>query len=248
MALPAPVTERSPATGWKGRDFAFVMVAGVLLGGTIYLGGSGLGWREESLLVTSALGQYAGHILGLAALAHRRGGSSTLGFSVEPKDVWYVGLGLFLQVALPLLFFPLANLAGDGDTSQVVSDQIQQLGGLGARLAMALVVGVLAPVAEEVMFRGILLRALAGFGRRIAILVSALMFAGFHLFGLSGDLLRGAILIVPTFVVMGVILGWVTWRQDRLGPAIFVHSGFNVLALLVLLMPPELIDQLVNSQ
>jgi len=224
------------------------MVAGLVLGGAIYLAGSGLGWSEEFLLVTSALGQYAGHILGLVALAHRRGGSSTLGFSVAPKDVWYVGLGLFLQVALPLLFFPLANLAGDGEATQVVSDQIQQLGGLGARIAMALVVGVLAPVTEEVMFRGVLLKALAGFGRRTAIIVSALVFAGFHLFGLSGDLLRGAILIVPTFFVMGVILASVTWRRDRLGPAIFIHSGFNVLALLVLLMPPELIDQLVNSQ
>jgi len=248
MAIPAPVTERSPTARWKGRDFAFVMVAGLVLGGVIYLAGSGLGWSEESLLVTSALGQYAGHILWLAVLAHRRGGISTLGFSVAPKDVWFVGLGLVLQVALPLLFLPLANLAGDAEASQVVSDQIQQLGGLGGRIAMALVVGVLAPVTEEVMFRGVLLKALAGFGRRTAIFASALVFAGFHLFGLTGDLLRGAILIVPTFFVMGVILAWVTWRRDRLGPAIFIHSGFNVLALLVLLMPPELIDQLANSQ
>lgn len=225
-----------------------MMIAGLVVGGAVYLAGSVLGWSEEYLLVASALGQYAGHILGLAGLAHRRGGIGTLGFSVAPKDVWFVGLGLVLQVALPLLFLPLANLAGDSDASQVVSDQIQQLGGLGARIAMALVVGVLAPVTEEVMFRGVLLKALAGFGRRTAIIASALVFAGFHLFGLSGDLLRGAILIFPTFFVMGLILARVTWRRDRLGPAIFIHSGFNLLALLVLLMPPELIDELANSQ
>jgi membrane protease YdiL (CAAX protease family) len=75
-----------------------------------------------------------------------------------------------------------------------------------------------------------------------------LVFAGFHLFGLSGDLLRGALLIVPTFLVMGVILAWVTVRRERLGPAIFIHSGFNLLALLILLMPPELIDQLIDRQ
>jgi membrane protease YdiL (CAAX protease family) len=74
------------------------------------------------------------------------------------------------------------------------------------------------------------------------------VFAGFHLFGLSGDLLRGALLIVPTFFLMGVILAWVTWRRNRLGPAIFIHSGFNLLALLILLMPAELIDRLINTQ
>ena len=98
------------------------------------------------------------------------------------------------------------------------------------------------------MFRGVLLKALGGFGRRMAISISALVFVGFHLFGLSGDLLRGALLIVPTFFIMGVILAWVTLRRDRLGPAIFIHSGFNLLALLMLLMPPELIDRLLESQ
>ena len=248
MAIQAPVTDQSPAARWKGRDFAIVMVAGLVVGGAIYLLGAGLGWSEEVLLVASALGQYTGHLLGLAGLAQRRGGSGTLGFSVAPKDVWYVGLGLVLQVALPLLFLPLANLAGDDQAGQVVSDQIQQLNGLNARIAMAFVVGVLAPVTEEVMFRGVLLKALAGFGRRAAIVVSALVFAGFHLFGLSGNVLRGALLIVPTFFLMGVVLASVTWRRDRLGPAIFIHSGFNVLALLVLLMPPDFIDQLVSSQ
>jgi len=248
MAIQAPVTDRSPAARWKGRDFALVMVAGLVLGGAIYLVGAGLGWSEEVLLIASAVGQYTGHLLGLAALAHSRGGSSSLGFSVEPKDAWFLGLGLVLQVVLPLLFLPLANLAGGGEAGQFVTDEIQQLSGLGARIAMAFVVGVLDPVTEEVMFRGVLLTALAGFGRRAAIVVSALVFAGFHLFGLTGDLLRGAIVLLPTFFVMGLILAWVTWRHNRLGPAIFIHSGFNVLALLVLLMPPDLIEELVSSQ
>ena len=74
------------------------------------------------------------------------------------------------------------------------------------------------------------------------------MFAGFHLFGLSGDLLRGALLVVPTFFLMGVILARVTVKKGRLGPAIFIHSGFNLLALLILLMPPELVDRLLEAQ
>lgn len=248
MGIEPPLTEQSPSTGWRGRDFTLVMIAGLTVGGAMYLAAFALGWSDDALVVTSAIGQYAGHFIGLLALARRRGGSASLGFAVAPSDLWYVGLGLVLQVALPLLFFPLANLVSEGEAGQAVSDQIRQLGGLGGRLAMALVVGVLAPITEEVMFRGVLLKALGGLGRRVAITVSALVFAGFHLFGLSGDLVRGAVLTMPTFFLMGVILASVTLRRGRLGPAIFIHSGFNLLALLVLLMPPELVDQLMNSQ
>jgi len=248
MDIQSPPIDQSPATGWRGRDFALVMIAGLVVGGALYAAGVQLGWSDETLLVTSALGQYGGHIMALVALAHGRGGSASLGFSVSPSDVWYVGLGLLLQATLPLLFLPLANLAGEGEAGQVVSDQIQQLGGLGTRIAMAVVVGVLAPITEEVMFRGVLLKALAGSRHLAAIMVSSLVFAGFHLFGLSGDLLRGTLLIVPTFFLMGFILARVTVRKNRLGPAIFIHSGFNLLALLILLMPPELVEQLLEPQ
>ena len=248
MATPPALTEQTPATTWRGRDFALVMIAGLLAGTLIYLGGSAVGWGQEALLVASAVGQYSGHVLALAVIAGRRGGSASLGFSVSPRDLWYVGLGLSLQVILPLLFYPLAALTGEGEAGQVVTDQIRELGSLGSRLAMALVVAVLAPITEEVMFRGVLLKALGGLGRRAAIVLSALIFAGFHLFGLTGDLLRGAVLIVPTFFVMGVILAAVTWRRGRLGPAIFIHSGFNLLALVILLMPPDLVDRLIEAQ
>jgi len=248
MDIQSPLINESPSIRWRGRDFALVMTAGLVVGGALYAAGVELGWSDETLLVTSAYGQYGGHILALVALARRRGGSATLGFSVSPKDTWYVGLGLILQVVIPLLFLPLANLAGEGEAGQVVSDQIQQFGGLGAGVAMAVFLAVIAPVTEEVIFRGVLLRALGRFSRLAAIMVSALVFAGFHLFGLSGDFLRGALLIIPSFFLMGVIMARVTVRKDRLGPAIFIHSGFNLLALLILLMPPELVDRLLEGQ
>ncbi|MGH8928882.1 MAG: lysostaphin resistance A-like protein [Acidimicrobiia bacterium] len=115
-----------------------------------------------------------------------------------------------------------------------------------SRAVMGVVLVVLAPITEEVMFRGVLLRALTKAGRRAAMVWSALIFAGFHLFGLSGDVLRGAILTMPTFFVMGLILASVTMKRGRLGPAIFIHSGFNLLAMVVLLMPPELVEQLLQ--
>ncbi|HSL27382.1 MAG TPA: CPBP family glutamic-type intramembrane protease, partial [Acidimicrobiia bacterium] len=69
----------------------------------------------------------------------------------------------------------------------------------------------------------------------------------FHVFGLTGDILRGVILTVPAFFLIGLILARVTLRQGRLGPAIFVHSGYNLLALIVLLLPPELLEQAAQT-
>jgi hypothetical protein len=248
MDTQSPPIDQSPTTHWRGRDFGLVIIAGLVVEGALYAAGFAFGWSDETLLVTSAYGQYGGYILALVALASRRGGSASLGFTVSPSDAWYVGLGLILQVALPLLFLPLANLAGEGEAGQVVTDQIQQFGGLGAAIAMAVFLAVLAPITEEVMFRGVLLRALGGFGPLAAITVSSLVFAGFHLFGLSGDFLRGALLIIPSFFLIGVIMARVTVRKGRLGPAIFIHAGFNLLALLVLLMPPELVNRLLDAQ
>jgi membrane protease YdiL (CAAX protease family) len=36
----------------------------------------------------------------------------------------------------------------------------------------------------------------------------------------------------------------VTLRTKRLGPAIFIHSGFNLLAAVVLLLPTELLESI----
>jgi len=48
--------------------------------------------------------------------------------------------------------------------------------------------------------------------------------------------------VLPQLFIVGVVLAWVTVRSGRLGPAIFIHSGFNLLAAVVLLLPPELLQ------
>ncbi len=103
---------------------------------------------------------------------------------------------------------------------------------------------VIGPVVEELVYRGVLLKALAQRGRRTAIIGSALVFAAIHLPGLETDqLLRSAAVFLPPFIVLGVFLAWLTLRKGRLGPAIFVHSGWNLLASLVLLLPSDALNQ-----
>jgi membrane protease YdiL (CAAX protease family) len=102
---------------------------------------------------------------------------------------------------------------------------------------------VVAPITEELTFRGVLLKVFEKRGRRVTIVLTSLVFAAFHMLGLPGDqFLRAAAIVFPTIFIVGVVLAWVTLRTGRLGPAIFIHSGFNLLAALVLLIPSEMLE------
>ncbi|MEX2623712.1 MAG: type II CAAX endopeptidase family protein [Acidimicrobiia bacterium] len=236
--------EPEPPRTWRPRDFVAAMAAGLVGVAAVGIPVLAAGGGTEDLILLGSLGQFGGHLGALWWLARTRGGAASLGFQVEPSDVLYIFYGLGLQIILPLLVAPLASLLGDDQIGQEVADQIRELRGTAAKVLMAGVVIVLAPIAEELMFRGILLKAVAGRGAWRASFITAFCFAGFHLFGLTGDLLIGIVLLLPVFLVVGLILARVTLRRGRLGPAIFIHSGFNLLAVVVLLIPPELVEQM----
>lgn len=230
-------------TKWRFREFVWVILGGLFGGGLALIPVMALGGDSRTTLVVGLLGQNLGHLLAIWILARQRGGAAGLGFTVLPSDALYLGLGVLLQITLPLLFLPLANLLGDGDAGQAVSEEIRQMGGTGVRVVIAGLVAVLAPVTEELMFRGVLLQSIGRINARRGLWLSALIFALFHIFGLTGNFLRGVFLTLPTFFIVGLILARVTLRRGRLGPAIFIHSGFNLLAILVLFLPTELLEQ-----
>ncbi|MGH8928883.1 MAG: hypothetical protein ACRDWH_11065 [Acidimicrobiia bacterium] len=109
MPTQQPILRDQP-TAWRGGDFALVFVGGLILGGPLALMALAFDWGTEATLVVSAVGQYLGHFLVLVLLARRRGGADSLGFSVAASDPLYVGIGLILQIILPILFLPLASL------------------------------------------------------------------------------------------------------------------------------------------
>ena len=86
---------------------------------------------------------------------------------------------------------------------------------------------VLAPLFEETLFRGVLLPSLA---RRLgpfpAVLASAAVFALAHL---------SLTELVP-LLVLGMGLGWLRWRTGRLAASVLMHSLWNGLTFLNLLV------------
>ncbi|MGH8870427.1 MAG: lysostaphin resistance A-like protein [Acidimicrobiia bacterium] len=228
---------------WSLLDFLLVVLGG-LVGAAMLVAVSTLLGDDEMSLVLALSGQYIGHLLVLWLLARRRG---EVGFAIEGSDTLYLGLGLLLQLALAVLFFPLSSLLfPNGDSAQQVGTALAGLETTPARLTAMVTAVVLAPVTEELVFRGVLLKALEGRARRTIMVATALVFAAFHMLGLDPDrILQAAAVVLPQLFIVGLVLAWLTLRSKRLGPAIFIHSGFNLLAAVVfLLLPPELLEQI----
>lgn len=107
-------------------------------------------------------------------------------------------------------------------------------------LATAVVIfgaAVVAPIAEEILFRGYALSAWQrDLGARPALVRSAVFFALVHIANVGGvtfgDAAREAVLQVAVIVPLGFVLGWV-YQRHGIGASIAGHMGYNA-TLLVL--------------
>ncbi len=227
---------------WTVVDFILVVLGG-FLGAGVFAALSLLWGEDEWLLVLGLAGQYVGH-LGVLWLLARTKTDRDLGFSIEAGDLRYLGLGLLLQLVLAVLFLPLTEFFfPDGESVQQVGSALAGIESTMARVTAVVIAVVVAPVTEELTFRGVLLKSMSKRSRKVIIVVTALVFAAFHVLGLDpAHLLEAAAVVLPQLFIVGAVLAWVTLRTNRLGPAIFIHSGFNLLAALVLLVPPELLE------
>ena len=83
---------------------------------------------------------------------------------------------------------------------------------------------ILAPLVEELLFRGVLLRALLRkFDPPVAVLVSALVFALVHYIGDPHTLP-----FLPALAGLGAVLAVTAVRTGDLSASIFIHAGFNL--------------------
>ena len=91
-------------------------------------------------------------------------------------------------------------------------------------LASLVIVGVVGPVIEEIMFRGILLRGfLQHYTEQRALLLSAGLFAVYHL----------TFAQLPVAFVGGLFTGWLYIRSRSLWPCVVAHIGYNTSAVVI---------------
>ena len=222
MAVPCCPVRRS----WSVVDFILIWLGG-LLGSAIFLAvGVAVGDRDLSLLLGLA-GQYIGN-LGVFWIIRRYKENPDIGFVIRGSDAAFIALGLFLQIAVAVLLLPLSNLLfPDGRPPQEMADIIAGADTPILQIGLVLAAVVLAPVTEELMFRGVLLRALEPRGRGMALIVSSLVFTAVHLLGLDLEMLwQSALVVLPPIFGLGLLLGWLTQRTGRLAFKIYDNEVF----------------------
>jgi CAAX protease family protein len=224
------------APRWGLGDFVWIYFAGIvasIVGASIGFAVTGDTTGHVGAL-TTALSTFAqfGTWFGCVVWVARRKGTSVrndFGLTLQLRDWWapFAGLGLFLLGSA--LIEPLVRIVNE---HQAVVDDLQSAS--GAKLAVfAVVAALVAPVCEELLFRGLLLRALR---RRMsptaAVVVQALVFALAHPM-LSPTL--GDLAVVPALFLMGAASGLAATRRGDLSASIMMHIGFNLVTTLLAL-------------
>ena len=238
LTEPSDPTEQRPRR-WGLGDAALGVLVGLVLTNLVAAvvleatGRSGQGIDELplSFVALFQVPQWVG-TLGVTWLAVRRKGNGLvddLDLRVEPRDV-PVGLALGAATQLflvPLLYAPILRLLdrSSDDVAAEARELTDRATGFGVVL-LILVVVLIAPVVEEIFFRGLLMRSLEHrFGRAPALIGSATLFGAVHFQWLQ----------LPALVMFGLVAGWLAQRYGRLGPAIFAHIAFNAVTVIVLL-------------
>jgi uncharacterized protein len=223
---------REPGRTWGLRDAAIGMLTVPL----VLLVAAGVLLALRLPPVAAAAGATVGFaavavLVGRRAAEQSGGWEQALGFdaplwSDSLRIVgWTVGL-LVLQallVAMSVQVFPALEGAEPGNTAG-----LRELSTSGLLVFAVLAVAV-APVVEELLFRGLVLRGLMmRMGFWPAALLSSVVFGLLHVtaFDASG------VLVVASITLLGLGLCLLTRRTGRLGPAIGVHALHNAVAVL----------------
>lgn len=159
----------------------------------------------------------------VATITKGNGPVRDLDLRVRAVDV-PVGLavGVAAQLVLvPLIYVPIFWVFGDQDISGAARQLTDRATDPFGVVMLFLIVGIGAPIAEEIFFRGLTQHALLRrWGAWVALFGTAAFFALTHF----------QVLQFPALFAFGLILGAMVFVTGRLGTSIWAHLGFNLVA------------------
>lgn len=144
---------------------------------------------------------------------------------------WLLGIGLVFvgHVVVGVLAYVFSH----GSALSQASNLRLRHPTVAELLVLAVPLAILAPVTEELMFRGFMLRT---FMRRLpfwpAAVLSTLLFGLAHTYEVGT--LAGAVTLAATVGVLGLVNCYLVRITGRLTPGMMLHATANLLALLVL--------------
>jgi len=175
----------------------------------------------------AALVQY-GLMLGIL-LVIARGLPRRKFFALRAPAAWgraigLVVLGLLSIYAAAYVYERALSLFGDWSLTkeQGLVPEGWDSSRAGAFVAFFLVVTVVAPVVEELTYRGLGISLLLPWGVALSVVVSALLFGAAH----------GLIVAFPVLAFFGLANGVIRVRTDSIYPPMLLHATFNGIALI----------------
>lgn len=178
--------------------------------------------RSSSIIAGLTLIVYTVTNLGFASLGIKLSGDKksdlvkTQGYSLL-KALQYCSIGIFLLFLTTIASIFAEDIFSQyGYTTDVMNTEGMAVTNMG-RMIMLIYTCIIAPVTEEVFFRGMLLKTFSKANQRFAVFISALFF------GLSHA-------NIPQFLLaftLGIFLAHITLIHGSIIPAIVVHAFLN---------------------
>ena len=201
-----------------------VFIAATLIGGVVMALLEKTGSASHGFgLFISYLIQFGLTILYVLMHRHKRGGKGGLRFSLSRTNPAIVLWGVILTFSVSIVIEPLLELFPSGQL-----EQLNKMVGSGG-WAMLLAV-IVAPIMEEMLFRGIIQESLTlKYGPLAGVLIAATVFGVVH--------------IIPAQAInaffIGLILGYVYLQTRSLIPVIMIHAINNAIAYVAIMLGGE---------
>lgn len=208
------------ALAWPGRQLSIVHVGAVHLFVISMLCYAPVRVYEGGRLVWSELGLW-GKRLGLTA--------------VPARQLWLgAGLGLAIKYPADALRVMIEEVAPTPQYELAAKEQLLRHETPTQVLALFLIIGLLGPLLEELFYRGVIFRYLAlARGAAAAWVLTSLAFTITH----------ASFRDWPSLLMVAVVLGFLRWRFESIGPSVAGHVVFNVIALVALTSGVPIVEQ-----
>lgn len=213
------------AFGITGLALLFMILYGLIIGFIIGLAGMEFDQGNPIIYILVNIVGLVVTIGGTVYYVIRRKGLSLEEIKGEPIKDFVLYIQVFLSlVGLFIVIYVVDNYIQALFPKSTFYNNL--MGGLlGQNIVLVFIaVCIVAPIVEETLFRGIILRGLLKNTRHwIAIGLSSLLFAVFHM-----NIWQGI-----TAFITGIFIGWIFYQTTSLFIAIFAHFVINFTSLVI---------------
>lgn len=223
----SPTSPTSPGRpGWPEIVAGLVGLTVVGIGGAFGVMRLGIDPVVTGLILTALSG--AGGLAGFCAAYFLRL-RSWAAFGVKRTSWRWIaigaGVGVVTFFAKSAAILGYVMLTGDGQSPQELYGTGAS-GGAIAAIAATVLLGIVTPIGEEFLFRGVVTTALLRHGALVGVIGGAIIFAVFH----------GVNMVLPAALIVGLAAGEVYRRSGSIWPSVTVHCVVNLPTIPVMVL------------